>query len=406
VLHNRMFKWLAMPVAACCLVGLARRFGICCMPLAPHVKEVDVHLANALEALAKNDDGTARRELEFVIRIHPNDSEAHVARGVLFYKEGRWYAAKNELRRALELNPRDATANAFASLTQLAMGKPSKALLGLRGEFRAARRGDLQRVVGLGLVQCQLNLNHSEGAALTLHRLIQLYPDDPDVLYEASQVYSNLWNQSVLALYKQAPDSWQFHRISGQVLESEGRFSDAAVEYRIALSINPHVPGLHFRLGRCLLLSSHDPSILREAGEQFKAELEVSPYDSSAEYELGQIAWVRHDSSKALVYFQRSAEMNSAFVEAYVGLGKVYLEDGQPQRAIVELEKAVRLAPRNVEAHYRLMLAYRNAGRIEDAEHAASTLRTLRQGEQESETVILTNRWYRDGKDQTGVTHR
>jgi Flp pilus assembly protein TadD len=51
------------------------------------------------------------------------------------------------------------------------------------------------------------------------------------------------------------------------------------------------------------------------------------------------------------------------FVEAMVALAKL-----RPQSAIELLEKATTLAPRNESARYSLMIAYRNAGRVDDAQ--------------------------------------
>ncbi len=40
----------------------------------------------------------------------------------------------------------------------------------------------------------------------------------------------------------------------------------------------------------------------------------------------------------------------------------------RPERSIQLLEHATKLAPKNESARYALMLAYRNAGRLEDAQ--------------------------------------
>ncbi len=371
-----------------------------CVAESQEILDVQHHLSKALEALQKHDDATADGELGLVIAADPRNAEAHIARGILFYREGKWPDADQELRRGLELKPEDARADAFQALTRAAMGKCSEALPTLRRILKGAAKGDLQRLTGLGLVQCQLSLNQIGDATSSIHELRQSYPRDPDMLYQAAHVYSALWEQSVLALFKVAPDSWQFHRISGEVLESQDRFSDAAIEYRKALSINPRVPGLHFRLGRCLLLSSHEPSSLDQAQEQFGEELAVNPLDAASQYELGQIAWTRHELDPALQNFQRAVELDPQLVDALVGVAKIFLEKKEPEKAIPVLEKAIGQAPSSEAARYVLMIAYRNAGRDDDAKRAQDDLQKVRDAEQADDLDDLMKRWQQDEKGQ------
>jgi len=49
----------------------------------------------------------------------------------------------------------------------------------------------------------------------------------------------------------------------------------------------------------------------------------------------------------------------------------------RPESAIGLLEKATSLAPKNESARYALMLAYRNAGRLEDAQKQKAELDKL-----------------------------
>lgn len=368
-------------------------------------KDVEIRLKKALAAIEKHDEATAERELKLVLDLDPHNADAYIARGILFYRQGKFADAQEALRRGLAFRPGDQRAVAFQALTRASMGQCQEALPALKKLMGRFEKGDLQRWTGLGLVQCQLSLDQTEDAAATIQRLEQLYPHDPDTLYQAAQVYLALWDRSVLELFMQAPDSWQFHRISGEVLESQGRFSDAAIEYRKAISLNPRVPGLHFRLGRCLMLFSHDISGLDQAQEQFTEELAVNPLDSSSHYELGQIAWTKHDRDAAFEQFERASELNPELVEAFVGVAKVFLEKKEPQKAIPILETAVRRAPNNEAARYEMMIAYRDAGRIEDAKRAQEELEKIREGEQEAAFGGLKKRWQWEEKKPPGGIH-
>ena len=60
--------------------------------------------------------------------------------------------------------------------------------------------------------------------------------------------------------------------------------------------------------------------------------------------------------------------MRPQFVEARIGLGKVLAAQSRPEAALRHLSEAVRLAPENKVAHYRLAQVYRQLGQSADAE--------------------------------------
>jgi len=65
--------------------------------------------------------------------------------------------------------------------------------------------------------------------------------------------------------------------------------------------------------------------------------------------------------------FLRALELAAHYVDARVGLAKIYADQGQQAKALAELEQAIRLEPENAAAHYALMLVYRDLGKNEDA---------------------------------------
>src|SRR2546430_11293428 len=49
------------------------------------------------------------------------------------------------------------------------------------------------------------------------------------------------------------------------------------------------MPGIHFRLGRAIMQSSKETNAVEQAVHEFELELEISPDNSDAEYEIGEI---------------------------------------------------------------------------------------------------------------------
>ena len=74
---------------------------------------------------------------------------------------------------------------------------------------------------------------------------------------------------------------------------------------------------------------------------------------------------------------QRTLELNPDLPEALVALGKLRLDEKRLEEATALLEKAVKLAPRSESAHYSLMIAYRNAGKMDQARQEKAELDKL-----------------------------
>ncbi|HEY7211426.1 MAG TPA: tetratricopeptide repeat protein, partial [Bryobacteraceae bacterium] len=68
-------------------------------------------------------------------------------------------------------------------------------------------------------------------------------------------------------------------------------------------------------------------------------------------------------------HFKAAVAANPNYQEALLGLGQTELALNNSNAAIQPLERAVRLAPDSVQAHFVLGAALRRAGRTSDALH-------------------------------------
>jgi tetratricopeptide (TPR) repeat protein len=152
---------------------------------------------------------------------------------------------------------------------------------------------------------------------------------------------------------------------------------EAAAEYRKAIEKSPKTLNLHFRLGRALLMSSHAPETLDAALREFEAELALNPMDAIAHYQVAQILQVQQKPEQSVQRFEQALKIRPDFTEVLIALGKLRLESGKNEEAIVLLARAVKLAPGSEPAHYSLMMAYRNAGRMDDARREKEELDKL-----------------------------
>jgi tetratricopeptide (TPR) repeat protein len=196
------------------------------------------------------------------------------------------------------------------------------------------------------------------------------------VLYAATHAYSDLSLRSSQDLARDAPFSFQVHELNAEALELQGRWDEAAVEYRRILDINPMLPGIHARLGRTLLSKPQPSQVeVEQAKKNFEEELEIDPRNATAEYVLGQLAADANDSATAIRHFERAMKLDSSFSEAYLGLGTSLNSAKRFADAIPPLETYEKLAPDSPTGHYQLALAYAGAGRRDDANREAALQR-------------------------------
>jgi tetratricopeptide (TPR) repeat protein len=300
-----------------------------------------------------------------------------VAQGIDEFHRGKYAAAKSTLEQALKQKPNDAHARTFLALARAATGGCESASADLADMFAHSRDTDLQRLSGLALVQCHLTRNRYDMALPITLELEKQFPADADVLYEAAKLHMKAWNDVVFQMFQKAPASYRVNQVSAEIFEVQGRYAEAAAEYRKASEKSPVALNLHFRLGRALLMQSHAPETLSEAQKEFEAELKLNPADAVAEYEIGQILLAENKPQEAAPRFERALAASPDFGEALLAVAKMRGDAKRYDEAIPLLERAVRLQPQNEAAHYNLMLAYRNAGRAADALREKDTIDKL-----------------------------
>ena len=227
-----------------------------------------------------------------------------------------------------------------------------------------------RKSIALDIVRCATDAGASDVAVSAMQTLVRENPGDPEVLYRAVHFYSNLSIQASRELMVRAPASAQTHLLSAESLEAQGKWADAASEYRGILEREPNLEGIHFRLGRLILSQAPTPTTEAEARVELEAELKINPANTEAEYVLGELDRQAEQWPSAAEHFRRAAKLDAAFAEAQLGLGRALLGAGKPVEAIAPLEAAVRLQGSNPATHFQLAAAYRKAGRKADADRA------------------------------------
>jgi tetratricopeptide (TPR) repeat protein len=255
-------------------------------------------------------------------------------------------------------------------------GNCSQALPILKKTIRQATAKELKKRMALDGVQCAMTHNLQYESLDFLAVLAREFPNDPEALYAATHAYSDLSMHASQELARGAPFSYQVHLLNAEALELQGKWDEAATEYRKILDINPLLPGIHARLGRALLSKPQpSPADVEQAKKNFEQELQSDPNNTVAEYVLGDLAARANDSATAIRHFSRATKLDAGFAEAYLGLGSALVSTKRFEEAIPPLEAYEKLAPDSPTGHYQLALAYTGVGRKQDANREAALQR-------------------------------
>ena len=280
------------------------------------------------------------------------------------------YAAAEQALTGLD----DAGANAILAATYAATGRCHRAEPALQADYPDPK---LRLLTGLALARCRIAQQRFVEAGQSLAKLEEEFPKNPDVLYEQARLHLKAWNGAVERMFENAPASFRVNQLSAEIFEIQGRFDEAVAEYRKAIRKSPKTLNLHYRLGRALLMRSHEAEALEQARQEFEDELKLNPYDAVAHYQIAQILEVQQQGEQAASRLERALELDPDFAEALTALAR-YRSRAEDHAAAVDLlERAVELQPESESSWYALMVAYRNAGRRDDALAAKKKLDAL-----------------------------
>jgi tetratricopeptide (TPR) repeat protein len=247
-------------------------------------------------------------------------------------------------------------------------------------------------MAGLHLQRSYTDLERDRDAVTVALELSRLYPDDPEVLYHTGRLFGNYAYLQTVKLARIAPDSVWLHQAAGEANESQGHLDEAISQYRQVLALAPRRPGLHFRLGRVLLLRAAqargDASPESEALKEFGLELEIDPTNADAAYEIGEMMRKAGQLDKAIDSFRRAVDSYPAFEEALVGLGRALVAAGDAAAALPHLQKAIRLNPRDEVAFYQMAQAHRALGHDAEQQSALAEFERLRSSNASQAAVV------------------
>lgn len=155
----------------------------------------------------------------------------------------------------------------------------------------------------------------------------------------------------------------QVHYTRGAILGRLGRFAEASRALERTLTLSPRNVAARFKLALALIrlqqygrAEAHLRHVLRDEPENFRAY-----------HNLAAIAFTQGDLDRAEALERRALAIAPDYFEGWNTIGAIHLHRNQSESAVDALEKAVQLNGASAQARQNLALAYRAAGRLQDA---------------------------------------
>ena len=185
----------------------------------------------------------------------------------------------------------------------------------------------------------------------------------------------SLWDQA----YAASPDSPVAHMLRGALLQQrDGKLDAAAEEYRIALKLNQAserpLPGVTAECSVLLGQVANMQGRMQEALDDYNQALRAVPGYSLAYKALGIVYFPRGDYAQAKRYFQRAVELAPQEVESRFYLGTCDMKLGEPRDAAAQFHAARRVDSTYLEAYEAEARALDAAGDYAEAARVRSQI--------------------------------
>ncbi len=241
-------------------------------------------------------------------------------------------------------------------------GRCAEALPVLKRSTQGLADKQLRYLAAFAIVRCGMSVSDTAAVVNALVLLRRDFPDDPEVLYSAARIFSQLADSTAKDLVERFPKSPQVGKLNAEALESKQMWKEAIEAYRGILAQDPKVPGVHYRIASILLDTSPGAEATSEAKRELEAELEINPKNATAVFALGEIARRAGAWEEAIRLFSRASQLDAGFLEAYFEIGVSLNAAGKYADAIAPLERYAKGVPADPAGHYQLAIAYSRTG--------------------------------------------
>ena len=308
---------------------------------------VNYHLASATLALRKNDFAGMQSALKRAIETDPKSATAHLAMGRFHVARSEWEAARNELKLASELSPPRSSAQLLYAEILVRMGKKDEAVANLKEVVKKVP-GFIPGWILLARITGPQN---PDEALAQLENVFRRDAQNIDARVVEAEVHvtkgdRNKAVETLKTLVGAYPQSPQVKFQLARLLVQNGNNAEAITTLDQALAINPNYSEAILLLAE-VQLRAGNPTQVAGSMEEF---LSKNPNSFPAQVMLADAyrALGRFDDGAAIL--RKQIDMAPGRAEPHLLLGVLLRQQNKPDEARQELEQAFSLAPDNLKA--------------------------------------------------------
>jgi tetratricopeptide (TPR) repeat protein len=217
------------------------------------------------------------------------------------------------------------------------------------------------------LAECLNEQNRLDEAIENYQKCLHEIPDSTEVLNNLGIALGKQGKFDEAIKYFEAalrikPDFAEVHINLGITLAAKGEFAEALRHYKTAAETTD-TPRLYSNLGSLLLNIGR----FEEAAIAYRKALSATPDDFNVLGKLGCALAHTGKFDEAISVLTKSLQIKPDFAEAHTDLGHVLALSGRPSEAVVHLVEALRLDPRSARTHYYLGQVLMQMDKINEA---------------------------------------
>lgn len=256
-------------------------------------------------------------------------------------KQGKYSAATKSAKQILAKEPRNARAHYLLGKVYQGDNKPELALMEFKkvNELGDFSHGVKESEFRESIASLYRQFNQPEEALKEYILLSRLEPDNPEIFFNI-----------------------------GQLFEDRDRRDKAAQFYQKTIQLDERHSRAHFQLGYMAFRGKK----LVEAKSEFDQAIRFDPDNYWAYFYIGKILKSNGDYVGALVAFEKAQRDPELKVRSLVERGHCYIQSNNLEKAVVELERAIKLTENESSgetlfARYYLGFCYEKGREIDKA---------------------------------------
>ena len=336
-----------------------------CMDAAVTTPSSQIVLAEAQSLESRGEFQEAAKQYQAALKSSPSSPQARLGVGRTLAKLGRCEESNVALKPLA--GPSRSNIEPILGNCYFAVHNFDQAIAHLK---LARQVAPTNQEVWITLGRAYASAGHNREAINTLKAWLSRHPQDPDALYWIGRIYNSMSQDVLDKMTAKDPNNYLVHELEADQLRLKQDYSAALLAYQEALKAAPDAPGLHFNVGDVYYRMLKYP----EAREELEKELRINPYQPQANFELGDIAIKQGRVEDGMPYLERALKLDPALADAHRSMARGLLAEKRYQGAVNELLWLTKSDPSDHTAHAMLATAYRQMGKMQEAQERGSNL--------------------------------